>query len=390
MRRLLGCLLRRLVLHLDYIFSEGDDGMNGKWTKALAVFLAAVSLFGVLAADLGTAEARRPDRQTARRMDGRTRARGTALKPGDCIGVLAPASWEARAEWEDGVRLLKSRGYRVKLAPSCTAVYGFFAGTDEARAADVNRFFCDDEVRAILCLCGGYGSARLLDKLDYGAIARHPKPLIGFSDNTALHVALGEKSGIVTVHGPMLVTLANKSAADYTAKEFFRGLSSDRPLGELPTPGGRKMKALVPGRAEGVVVGGNLSMILSLIGTPYELKADGALLLLEDVDMASYKVDRALNQLWQSGLLSRVNGVLFGAFTGGDDDLDPGDPTTAEVIDYYARLAGKPAITNVPAGHIWTNAYIPFGVHAVMNTNADGTASLVFDEAAALPRESAK
>ena len=96
MRRLLGCLLRRLVLHLDYIFSEGDDGMNGKWTKALAVFWAAVSLFGVLAADLGTAEARRPDRQTARRMDGRTRARGTALKPGDCLIETPNGSVDAR------------------------------------------------------------------------------------------------------------------------------------------------------------------------------------------------------------------------------------------------------------------------------------------------------
>ena len=115
-----------------------------------------------------------------------------------------------------------------------------------------------------------------------------------------------------------------------------------------------------------------------------------ALLLLEDVGVASYQVDRALYQLWQSGLLRRVNGVLFGAFTGGDDQNDPGDPSTAEVIESYARLVGKPAITNVPAGHIWTNGYIPFGVHAVMKANADGTASLVFDEAAALPRESKK
>ena len=364
--------------------------MNLKRIAAFIAFCAVISIFGVCMTPAGTAEARRDNRQTARHSDVRTRARGTALKPGDFIGVLAPASWEARSEWEDGVRLLKRQGYRVKLAPSCTAVYGFFAGTDEARAADVNRFFRDDEVKAILCLCGGYGSARILDRLDYAEIARHPKPLIGFSDNTALHIALGEKSGIVTVHGPMLVTLANKSATDYTAKEFFRGVSSERPLGELPMPGGRKMKALVEGEAEGVVIGGNLSMILSLIGTPYELKADGALLLLEDVGVASYQVDRALYQLWQSGLLRRVNGVLFGAFTGGDDQNDPGDPSTAEVIESYARLVGKPAITNVPAGHIWTNGYIPFGVHAVMKANADGTASLVFDEAAALPRESKK
>ena len=356
--------------------------------KRKAAMLVTVAFFSFCVGAVASAARREKPRPAVAAQEFRSRARGHALKKGDCIGVIAPASWEERSEWEAGVRLLKSRGYRVKLAPSCTASYGFFAGSDESRASDVNRFFCDDEVKAILCLCGGYGSPRILDMLDYPEIARHPKPLIGFSDVTALHVALGEKSGIVTVHGPMLVTLANKSANDYTAKEFFRGVAADSPLGALPMPSGKKLKAVVPGTAEGVVVGGNLSMILSLIGTPYELKGDGALLLLEDVDVASYQLDRALWQLWRSGLLARVNGILFGAFRGGDDELDPGDFTTAEVIGQYARLVGKPAIADVPAGHIWNNGYIPFGVHAVMQANADGTASLVFDEAAALPQGS--
>ena len=311
------------------------------------------------------------------------RARGAALRPGDCIGVVAPASWLEREEWENGVRLLKRRGYRVKLAPSCTAAYGFFAGTDAARATDLNRFFRDDEVKAILCLRGGYGSARVLDKLDYQEIARHPKLLIGFSDITALHAALGEKSGLVTVHGPMLSSLASNHLTAYTEREFFRGITADQPLGALPMPKGKKLETVVPGTAEGVIVGGNLSVLLSLIGTPYELKGDGALLFLEDVDSASYQIDRALYQLWRSGLLDRVSGILFGTFTGGDDELDPGDFTTAEVIGYYARLAGKPTIKGVPAGHVRDNAFLPFGVHATMRANEDGTASLVFDEAAA-------
>ena len=266
----------------------------------------------------------------------------------------------------------------------------FFAGTDSARASDLNRFFADDEVKAILCLRGGYGSARVLDKLNYTEIARHPKLLIGFSDITALHTALGEKSGIVTVHGPMLGSLASSNLTAYTEREFFRGIAADEPLGALPTPKGAPMKAVVPGEAEGVVTGGNLSIVLSLIGTPYELKGDGSLLFLEDVDVSSYQIDRALYQLWQSGLLHRVNGILLGAFTGGDDDLDPGDPTTAEVIDYYARLVGKPVIKGVPAGHVSDNAFLPFGVRATMKANKDGTASLVFDEAAALPPKRAK
>ena len=336
-----------------------------------------------------TPEKREKPRPAATKTE-RSRARGFALKKGDCIGVLAPASWESRSQWESGVRLLKNRGYRVKLAPSCTESCGFFAGTDERRAADLNAFFRDDEVRAILCLRGGYGSGRILDMLDYAEIARHPKLFIGYSDITALHIALGEKSGIATVHGPMLTSLASGSLTDYTERSFFRGVMTSRPLGELTMPPGQALEAVVPGTAEGVIVGGNLSVLQALIGTPYELKGDGALLFLEDIDLLSYQLDRTLQQLFQCGLLDRVNGLLFGSFTGGDSALDPGDYTTAEVIDYYSNLIGKPAIMGVPAGHGSDNAFIPFGVHAVMKANADGTASLVFDEAAALPREDKK
>ncbi len=378
--------------------------MGLKRTAAVLAFAAAVSFLGGWVMDVGTAEARaneetrqaqdnkstRKKRQTTRQSVERSLARGVALKPGDCIGVLAPASWEEKSEWEDGVRLLKKRGYRVKLAPSCTAAYGFFAGTDERRAADVNQFFHDDEVKAILCLRGGYGSGRLLDRLDYAMIACHPKPFIGFSDITAMHIALGEKSGIATVHGPMLANLASDNLSTYTSEGFFRGIKSSKPLGALSVPAGMQMEAVEPGTAEGIVVGGNLSVLLSLIGTPYELKGDGALLFLEDVDLLSYQLDRALNQLYQTGLLNRVNGILFGAFTGGDSELDPGDFTTAEVIEQYARLLGKPVIKDVPAGHVRDNAFLPFGVHAVMKANADGTASLVFDDAALLPDKQRK
>ncbi len=163
-----------------------------KRMATLAAFVAAFSFFCGATTETGVVEARATARQTARHSE--TRARGSALRPGDCIGVVAPASWLEREEWEEGVRLLKKRGYRVKFAPSCTAANGFFAGTDSARAADLNSFFADDEVKAILCLRGGYGSARVLDKLNYREIARHPKLLIGFSDITALHAALGECS----------------------------------------------------------------------------------------------------------------------------------------------------------------------------------------------------
>ena len=136
-----------------------------KRMATLAAFVAAFSFFCGATTETGVVEARAAARQSVRHSE--TRTRGSALRPGDCIGVVAPASWLEREEWEKGVRLLKKRGYRVKLAPSCTAANGFFAGTDSARASDLNRFFADDEVKAILCLRGGYGSARVLDKLNY-------------------------------------------------------------------------------------------------------------------------------------------------------------------------------------------------------------------------------
>ncbi len=321
---------------------------------------------------------------------GHSRLRGAALRPGDCIGVLAPSSWMERAEWEAGVRLLKEKGYRVKLARSCREAYGFFAGSDSHRAADVNRFFLDDEVDAILCLRGGYGAVRILDKLDYKEIARHPKLFIGYSDITALHTALGEKSGISTVHGAMLFGLGKESLPDYTREEFFRGITSDKPLGEISMPPGQKLETVTPGEAEGIVMGGNLTVLASMVGTPYELKGDGVLLFLEDVDETSYRLDRCLQQLWQSGLLHRVSGILYGDFLGGDDDLDEGDFTTDEVITYYAKLAGVPAIKGVPAGHAKLNAFLPFGVRARMKADKNGKASLVFEDPAVMPRKSEK
>ncbi|MBQ7498521.1 MAG: LD-carboxypeptidase [Selenomonas sp.] len=307
--------------------------------------------------------------------------RGCALSPGDTIGVLAPASNTDVDELKNAVRYLEKLGYKVKLAPSCKAQYGYFAGTDSQRAADINHFFADDEVKAILCLRGGYGSSRVLDKLDYEAIRQHPKQFIGYSDVTALHIALGEKSRLSTVHGPMLTSFEdNTSQKAFTREIFAKGVSGSLYPGEIPLPAGKSLQAISAGRAEGPVIGGNLTIVQSLIGTPYELQGEGAILFLEDVGEATYGIDRALQQLWQSGLLSRVNGVIVGDFTGADDDYEEGDFHLDEVLAYYARLSGKPWLKGVPAGHDKDNIYLPFGVRAVMEAHEDGTASLCISE----------
>ena len=321
-----------------------------------------------------------------------TRLRGCALRPGDCIGILASGSYTNDKDFAGSIELLKEQGYRVKLAPSAKAMYEHFAGTDRKRAADINAFFKDDDVKAILCVRGGYGSARILDKLDYKMIAKHPKPFIGFSDVTALHVALGEKAGLSTIHGPMLISFTRPAFdSDYTREQFFSGLSRTDPLGEIPMPAAtspdekpRKLETVMPGTAEGIIVGGNLTVLTSLVGTPWELDGRGALLLLEEVGERPYRIDRMLNQLWQSGLLSRVNGILLGDFVGCEPDgANPiEDFTLEQVLKHYARLSHKPVIRGVPIGHANHNLFLPLGVHAVMRGGEDGTASLEIDEPA--------
>lgn len=170
------------------------------------------------------------------------------LKEGDTIGVLAPAAHGGMTDYNRSIELLESLGYRVKLAPSVTDDYGFLAGSDEERAKDLNDFFRDDSIKAILCLRGGYGSARLLDKLDYDMIARHPKMLIGFSDITALHAAIGEKSGIVTIHGPMMSSFKGDNYTAFTLYNFENGLSGSLPKGEIRPARRKKAEGPCPRR----------------------------------------------------------------------------------------------------------------------------------------------
>ncbi len=309
------------------------------------------------------------------------RTRADALQPGDCIAIVGPASHSDGQAFPEEIAYLHSLGYRTKLLPSATAVCGYLAGSDSLRAEDINHAFLDDEVKAILCIRGGYGSGRILDRLDYAGIAAHPKMLIGFSDITALHTALGERSHLVTIHAPMLTTLL---ASEYSARQLREGLAGSQPLGNIAMPAGQTLQSVIPGQAEGILIGGNLTVLASLMGTPYAPKGDGALLFLEEVGEGSYRIDRMMNQLLQGGLLQRVSGIIFGEFK--NCPCDPGDFTTEEVLAHYARLSGKPAIKGLPAGHGVNNMFLPLGVHAVLHADSSGQASLVIDGAYAADR----
>ena len=215
--------------------------------------------------------------------------KGRALRPGGTIGIAAPASPVSESVLRRGTAALEARGFRVKLGAHVREACGFFAGTAEQRAEDINALFADPEVDAILCAKGGYGTAAILDLLDYGTIAGHPKQLIGYSDITGLETAIWQKTGLITINGPMLRSLRGEDS--YTEENFFRGITTLRPMGAVVPPEG-ELAALCPGRASGRIVGGNLTLIASLAGTPYELKGDGCILVLEEVGEKSYRIDR--------------------------------------------------------------------------------------------------
>lgn len=306
--------------------------------------------------------------------------RGKALQAGDTIGIVGPASPVSQSDFSVMQTRLYNMGYNVKFADNALKHYGTFAGTDEERAADIMAMFHDDAVKAIFCLRGGYGSARILDKLDYEWIQSHPKMLIGYSDITSLHAAFNQKANLVTVHAPMAIILNNPAMDDYSLEQLTAGIKNNIAIGEVTLPQRMELHTVVPGNAQGRIIGGNLTNIAALCGTPYELKGDGNILFIEETDEYSYKIDRMLQQLYQNGLLTSVNGIIYGDFT--DCPTDDGDFSTNEVLTYYAKLSGKPVIKGLPAGHGKHNMFLPLGVSVTLNADINGKAGLSIDEPA--------
>ena len=301
----------------------------------------------------------------------KTRHKGKILGIGSCIGIIAPATACADFDYTPGIEHLHQWGYKTKISKTLKTNEGYLAGSDKLRASELNKFFADDEVDAILCFGGGYGCTRILDLLDYDLIRKHPKLLIGFSDVTALHTAIGQNSRLVTIHGPMLKTLSRKPT-QYTISSFCRGLRMSVPLGAFPLPKKHDLESFYPGRAFGKLIGGNLSVITSLCGTPYELKGENSILFLEDIGEDAYAIDRMLRQLWQNGLLKDIKGLIFGNFSHCQPNKqEPYEFTVKEVLEQYANLAKVPTIYNFPAGHERTNAFLPLGVNATINITDD-------------------
>ena len=307
------------------------------------------------------------------------------LAPGQTIGLVAPSSAPNEPERiRFATQTIESLGFRVRLGAHVRDREGYLAGADAARAADLNAMFADDSVDAIWCLRGGYGASRLLPALDYPLMQRKPKALLGYSDITALHMAIQRHAGLVTFHGPV----AFRAFTPYTVDALKRALcATDTPvrLAEPPPFEPRagqvdwenRVTTLVPGKARGRLLGGNLCLMSHLVGTPYLPDLRGSILFLEDVEEAYYRIDRMLTQLWLAGALMGVAGVAFGKFT--DCEPSPFFLQNRPIEDILAErflALGIPAVSGLMIGHIDNQATLPVGCLAELDADA-GTLTLL-------------
>lgn len=297
---------------------------------------------------------------------------GKRLRQGDTIGFVAP-SGAVRTEGaiERAAAEAGKAGFRVKLGESCGKKYGYLSGTDEVRARDVNRMFLDDEVDAVMCVRGGYGTTRMLDLLDYEAIAAHPKVFIGFSDITAMHIAMLQRANLVTFHGPMGVADWTQEMHPFSYASMMRAIGAAEPMGELVNaPDYPARETVNPGRAQGMLVGGNLTLITSLLGTPYELDTKGRLIFIEEVGERTYCIDRMLTQLRLAGKFDDCAGVIFGDFADCPVEYEQFGLTLGEIIRDVVAPCGKPVVTGLQSGHCTPKLTLPLGVRCRLDAKA--------------------
>ncbi len=298
------------------------------------------------------------------------------LGPGSRIGLVAPAG--PLLERDDLTRaeeLCRALGYVPVLGKNAYRRHGYLAGTDEERLADLNQALGDSSIDAVWCIRGGYGAVRLLDRIDYEAVTRRPKAVIGFSDITALLNAVSRRAGVVTFHGPV----ARAAMPRFSREHFELVLGSGRSAGRLKrlpfppdvlVPQENRIVTLVSGTAEGPLAGGNLTLLHCLVGTPYFPDLNGALLFLEDVGEDLYNIDRILAHLRLIGALRSLAGVIVGRFTQLDRASRDGALGFDEVLATYFEPLGIPVAYGFPVGHLEAQWTMPLGVRARLDAGA--------------------
>ncbi|MFN2602367.1 MAG: LD-carboxypeptidase [Gemmatimonadaceae bacterium] len=283
------------------------------------------------------------------------------LREGSRVALVAPSGFITHAEdLERALDNVRSFGWTPVPGAHISAQLGYLAGSDADRLADINAAFASDEIDAVWCVRGGYGAMRLLADIDYGALRRHRKPVIGFSDVTALHSAIQRNCGLVTFHGP---------TARGVLTPFSRGSLKAALVDQEDSCGvaqnGRVLKA---GRARGRIVGGNLALITALLGTPFAPNFEGAILIIEDIGEAIYRIDRMLRQLILAGALKQCVALVAGDFRAPRGEVGDDNRTLDEVLAEAATRAGIPCLAGAPFGHIPDQWTIPLGAIGELDT----------------------
>ena len=311
--------------------------------------------------------------------------KASPLPEGGTIGVAAASSpFENRSEIDRGIRWYEQHGYRVKLAPGVHARDDYVAGDARARAADVMSLFADDEVDVVQMLRGGYGASQVVPHLDYDVIAGNPKPFVGYSDVTALHVAIRQRTGLVTFYGLGLTSMGAAKREEQDKDWFMRAMTSTEPLGEVPArPDDPYIGGINSGHATAPLVGGCLWLLRETLGTPWEIELDGAILFFEDVHAPPWHVDGMLTQLHNAGKLERVAGVVIGEMHDCEESKQPESwlrsRSMEDVFEHHLAPLGVPIVHNLPLGHGKHLFTIPLGVTATIDADAR---TVTVDEAA--------
>ena len=309
-------------------------------------------------------------------MGSKSLVRPPRLTRGSRVALVAPAG--PLLEQDDITRaeaLCRALDYEPVVGAHARGHYGFFSGTDDERLADLNAAFRDPTVDAVWCIRGGYGVTRILDGVDFEALARRPRPVIGYSDITALLAGVVGCAGLVAFHAPV----ARAQMPAFARRHFARVLTGPEAAGRLEPlppaadvliPQADRVTVLRGGRAEGALAGGNLTLLQCLIGTRYFPDLEGALLCLEDVNEDLYRIDRMLAHLRAVGALAQLRGVLVGRFTGLKRHMDDGSLGVDHVLSHYLRPLGVPVLYGLPIGHIDDQWTLPLGVRARMDADA--------------------